>query len=294
MVATGATFAILNLFDYYSHHQSMMFVQLRCKKLLERNVITKIIFILTYSIFIAVAFSQSSDKINANKVKSNDSDPQAIRIADEVMNALGGKENWDNTHYISWNFFGKRFHVWDKWNGNLRLQEKDLIVLINLNTQTGRTWQNADEVTDADSLSKILQHAYAAWINDSYWMFMPYKLKDPGVILHYKGEGVTTDGKSADILQLTFEDVGLTPNNKYHVYVEKKSNLVIQFDYFQNANDDKPTIQAPWKDWKKYGNIMLSDDRGDRKMTDIAVFDKLPEVVFSDPEPVDIYKLIKK
>lgn len=255
----------------------------------------KTIFIVTFFILAASAFSQSSGKSGSDDGQSNHPDLQAVRIADEVMNALGGKENWANTHYVSWKFFGKRFHIWDKWSGNLRLQEKDLIVLMNVNTKTGRAWQHSQEVTDPDSLNKILQHAYAAWVNDSYWMFMPFKLRDPGVILQYEGEGLTLNGEPADILQLTFGNVGLTPQNKYHVYVDKKSNLVIQFDYFQNASDDKPTIQAPWKDWKKYGNIMLSDDRGkNRQMTDVAVFDKLPENVFSDPEPINFLELTSK
>ena len=40
------------------------------------------------------------------------SDPKAISIADEVMTAMGGRKNWNNTRYITWNFFGARlvFH----------------------------------------------------------------------------------------------------------------------------------------------------------------------------------------
>lgn len=251
----------------------------------------KIIVILTLFILAVGALSQSLDN---DEVKSNASDTNAVEIANQVIQALGGIENWDNTRYICWNHFGRRFHIWDKWKGNLRFEENDLVALFNLNSRIGRAWQNGTEITDPDSLAKKLEYAYAAWINDSYWMFMPYKLKDPGVTLAYKGEGATLEGDSADILQLTFQNVGLTPQNKYHVYVDKKSHLVLQWDYFEYADNEKPTIQGPWKNWKRYGNILLSDDRGNRNMTDIAVFDKLPEEVFTDPKPINMSQLIKK
>jgi hypothetical protein len=230
----------------------------------------------------------------AQEINIQESDPKAIQIANKVLDALGGKENWDNTHYICWNFFGRRLHIWDKWSGDLRFEKDNLIVLMNLNTHTGQAWVNGEEITQPDSLKKKLDNTYAYWINDSYWMFMPYKLKDPGVNLKYIGEGTTLKGVTADILQLTFENVGLTPQNKYHVYVDKKSKLVNQFDYFRNASDEKPKIQAPWKNWKQYGNILLSDDRGEnRKMTDVAVIDFLPDWVFKNPERVDLDDLIK-
>ncbi len=62
-----------------------------------------------------------------------DSDPEAIRIADQVMEALGGRKNWDKTRYLKWNFFGKRRHTWDRYTGNYRLEAGNLLVLMNLN-----------------------------------------------------------------------------------------------------------------------------------------------------------------
>ncbi|MEZ5331564.1 MAG: hypothetical protein R2991_05830 [Thermoanaerobaculia bacterium] len=51
---------------------------------------------------------------------------------------------------------------------------------------------------------------------------MPYKLEDPGVTLHYLGERPMLDGRPAEVLELTFEGVGRTPQNKYHVYVAEE------------------------------------------------------------------------
>jgi len=216
-----------------------------------------------------------------------DSDAKAITIADEVMAKLGGRENWDNTRYIKWRFFGRRLHVWDKWTGNIRVEAKDMVLLMNLNTKSGRAWKAGVEITNSDSLAKPLQYGYEAWVNDSYWMFMPFKLKDSGVTLKYVGEGKTAEGTAADMVELTFHQVGVTPENKYRVYVDKQTRLIGQWDYYENAAQEKPDMSSPWKNWQRYGKILLSDDRGRGKHTEIAVFDRLPDSVFQDPAPVD-------
>ena len=50
------------------------------------------------------------------------SDPEAVEIADRVMLAMGGRKNWDNTHYVCWEFFGRRHLIWDKWSGDVRIE----------------------------------------------------------------------------------------------------------------------------------------------------------------------------
>src|SRR5215210_239467 len=63
------------------------------------------------------------------------SDAKAMEIADEVMKAQGGRKNWDDTHYIAWNFFGNRKLIWDKYTGNVRVEnvKDDTKILVNVN-----------------------------------------------------------------------------------------------------------------------------------------------------------------
>lgn len=226
------------------------------------------------------------------------SDPEAVAIADQVMERLGGRQAWDRTRYVTWNFFGRRRHVWDKHTGDVRIEgverngDKPYIILMNLHTKQGRAWSEGEEITDPAALAAMLDTGESVWINDSYWLFMPYKLKDSGVTLKYLGEDTMMDGRSAEVLQLTFAEVGRTPENKYRVYVARDSGLVEQWDYFPNAGDDEPRFQSPWHNWQRYGEILLSDDRGDSDHTDIAVFSQLPEEIFLSPEPVDWQALI--
>jgi hypothetical protein len=49
------------------------------------------------------------------------------------------------------------------------------------------------------------------------------KLQDPGVNLTYVKTEQLPNGTTADILQLTFNAVGVTPENKYWLYVDKEA-----------------------------------------------------------------------
>lgn len=210
------------------------------------------------------------------------SDPKALKLADKVMKAMGGQKNYDKTRHIIWNFFGSRIITWDKWTGNVRidgLRDKS-VSLININTDTGKIFRNGAEVTHPDSVAKYVKRAKGAWINDSYWLVMPYKLKDNGVILKYLGTEQTLEKKDAEVIQLTFKNVGNTPENKYKVYIDPTTNLVVQWAYFPKFTDEKPAFTMPWRDYQKFGKILLSGDRGERKLTDIKVFQTLPDAVY--------------
>ena len=214
------------------------------------------------------------------------------------MAAMGGRAAWDHTRYLVWRFFGDRLHIWDRFTGRERQEFTDRktgkrqLVLINLQTKQGQIFSDGREVTDAAKRTAALQHAVEQWINDSYWLLMPYKLKDSGVTLHYKGPGVTAEGQPADILVLTFAGVGVTPQNKYDVYVAKPSGLVEQWAYYEKSTDPRPEFQSPWQHWQRYGQILLSGDRGKiGTLTELAVLGEVPDSVFTQPAPVDLQQL---
>ena len=257
--------------------------------LLADYPILSLIFILLFT-----SCQQTSDPKEENAAmpgfNSAGSDARAIQIADEVMKAQGGRKNWDDTHFITWNFFGARKLLWDKFSGNVRVDylKNDTHILVNVNNGKGSVFQNGAEVTQADSLEKYLQEGKEAWINDSYWLVMPFKLKDSGVTLKYLGEDTTANGKKADVLNLSFKGVGVTPDNGYKVYVDKESRLITQWAFFRNAGNDKPDFMTPWNNYQNYGKIKLSGDRGDKKITDIQVMDQVPESAFTSFEPVHL------
>jgi len=200
------------------------------------------------------------------------------------MERLGGRTAWDATRYLTWRFFGGRRHVWDKCTGDHRFEDGELIVLSNLHDRHGRAWQADVEILDLDTLAAKLDKAYASWINDSYWLVMPYKLKDSGVTLTYHGECMTEDGLPAHIVELTFHGVGLTPQNRSQVWVDIDNSLVRQWSFYRESTDTEPRFIMPWANWQPYGPIWLNDDFGRRRHTKIRVLEQVTEGLFTNPK----------
>lgn len=206
------------------------------------------------------------------------SDDRAIAIADSVMEAMGGRKNWDNAKVIHWSFFGRRTHTWNKETGRDRIITADssLIIDFNIETKEGSVFKNGEEITQPDSVKKYLNKGYEMWANDSYWLLMPFKLKDSGVTLRYAGLDTTQTGEPAYKLKLTFDKVGVTPENMYYVYVDTSDYMVRQWAYFPKAEMDTPRFILPWKDYQNYGGIMLSGNRGADTLSHISVMNSWP------------------
>ncbi len=67
-------------------------------------------------------------------------------------------------------------------------------------------------------------------------------------------------GDTWDKVRLTFDSVGLTPKDKYWVFVNRKTGLVDRWDFVLKG-EAKPPSSFAWKNWKAYGKVMLADDR---------------------------------
>jgi len=245
------------------------------------------LFILTTMISLCFLYgcgetqTKKIDNINTNPPAQGfnlkASDKQAIELADQAMVAMGGRKAYDETRYLSWNFFGSRKHVWDKNTGDVFIDNiRDKYQLkMNINDMTGSMIRDGKNITNKDSLDKYIKYGKEAWINDSYWLVMPFKLKDSGVTLKYVARDTTADGRASEKLELTFAEVGVTPENKYHVYIDDETKLVTQWDFFNSYEDKKPEFSTPWADYKDFGSIKLSGNRGQGSLTDISASETL-------------------
>ncbi len=216
---------------------------------------------------------------------STNSDDKAIAIADQVVEAVGGRQNWEATRLIKWNFFGSRKLAWDKQTGDVRIDylKEDLTILLNIHTMEGKAMRN-DTLFTKDHLehNSLMKKGKSVWINDAYWLVLPFKLKDTGVTLKHMGTDNSQAGELSEVLQLTYKNVGKTPDNKYLVYVDQETNLINQWDYYPSYTDTVPRFQIPWKDYRSHGAILLSGDRGKNKLTEIDVQAEIPEGLFTD------------
>lgn len=206
--------------------------------------------------------------LTATAIFAQSNDKKANAIVKEMLTAMGGTKNYNNTHFIQWDFVNRTLS-WDKWTGDVRVENPSAnqVILLNINTLKGKVYENGALVKEEKKANYLLDTAKNWWINDSYWLVMPWKLQDPGVNLSYVKSEQLFDGTMTDILQLTFSAVGVTPENKYWIYVDKEKHLITQWAYYQNYNDTEPKFLKPWNNYQKAGNILLSFDRPNENVT---------------------------
>ena len=154
-----------------------------------------------------------------------ESDAKAAKLAEAVFKASGGY-NWPRVKAIKFTFtveqggktLLKAAHHWNIRSNTDTVSWGEKTITVDLKNPG----------TDADAKA-----AYARWVNDSYWLLMPLKLKDPGVKLAYKGQQ-TIEKKSYEVLNLSFAGGGLTPGDQYNIYIDPVTNLVMHWDYLPN------------------------------------------------------------
>jgi hypothetical protein len=207
----------------------------------------------------------------ATSARASEPDPKAIEVAERVMAKLGGEEAWKATRFLKFDFaveregktLMRRSHTWDRHTGRYRVgatdeKGRDVVVLMSLWTKDGRAWVGG-EAASGEDLAGLLESAYAWWVNDTYWLLMPFKLRDEGVSLEYAGLEAKQSG-TWDKLLLTFQGVGLTPKDRYWVFVNRKTGLVDRWEYVLKGEDSAPT-PWDWSGWTEHGDILLASER---------------------------------
>ena len=192
-------------------------------------------------------------------------DPRALRIADQVMKALGGQQKWDALPGLRWSFGAvindtirsHRRHAWNKHRGWHRVGYKNaagdsFCIIHKVGTSEGRAWVNGNAI-EGDSLQKLITRGMRIWTNDTYWMLMPYKMRDPGVNLVWDSEK-QRDGRTYDVLSMTFGKVGQTPGDHYWVYVNRANTRVELWDMVLEG-DKPPAVTYSWADWVESGGL---------------------------------------
>jgi len=200
-------------------------------------------------------------------------DPRAAAIAAKMDDAMGGMKAWESVPYVRFDFViykdGKeaaRFrHWWDKKRGIDRVEGPDdkgrmVAAIVNLPNRTGRSFTAGLPDRDSSEVAAQVQNGYERWVNDSYWLMMPFKVRDPGTILKYGGTRKGPKGEEWEVLEITFDKgVGLTPGDHYWLYVNRKSHLMDKWEMLLQSMDPKgPPSSATWEDWTKAGPVRIA------------------------------------
>jgi hypothetical protein len=227
----------------------------------------------------------------ASGAETADSDKKAVAIADQVMKALGGEKQWNDLEGIRWSFGSEvgdtvkslRRHSWDKHTGWHRVEGKNraglpFVFIENINdSTTGMAWMSGTPI-EGDSLHKLMKTAKRMWTNDTYWMLMPYKLRDPGVRLNYEGKAKVGD-VDYDKVALSFDHVGQTPGDRYWIYVNPKNHRIERWDYLLEG-DQPPAQTITWEGWQESHGLWFPTAH---RRDNLNVFTRDVEAVASFP-----------
>lgn len=231
--------------------------------------------------------------ILATLLTTSDGDEKAARVADELMEALGGHENWEQARFIRYTYVRrnrKPSFTWDRWLGRLRIESRNkngipFVILMNLNSRQGKVYLDGRPLRGED-LSKYLQQGVQMWKSSSYWFLMPFKWHDPGVHLAYAGED-ELEGNMYDIVHLTFDD-GRDPGDQYWGYVNRETHLMDRWKFKLHAGFEG---EYEWTRWHRYGGLRVPTQRvgGDEviRFEDIHIGDSMPDELFTSPDPVE-------
>lgn len=198
-----------------------------------------------------------------------DSDVQ--RVHSRMMEAMDPSGAYQKNRYLAFTWIVQRAdgdpvarsHRWDRWSGDVRVEgptdQGKLVALFNVaDPPAGRIWVDGAEITD-ESRAERLARAHGMHVNDSYWFVMPFKWADPGVTTRFLGDETDDDGNDWQVVELSFEDVGRTPQNVYRAYINPASGLMERWAHFRTA-DANPSYSG-WTQWTEIGGVNFPLDR---------------------------------
>lgn len=221
-------------------------------------------------------------------------DPDVARVHARMMETLAPDNGWERARYLEFDWATAtgtvRSHRWDRWEGEARVEAQvdgeTMIARFNANDPSvGRVWLGGAEL-EGEEAENRLAGAYRSHINDAYWLLMPYKWTDPGVVLRYIGESEGEEGQPWEVVELSFEDgTGLTPQNVYHAFVNMETGLMDRWYHFSNS--EAAPSPSDWTDWRQVGPIQLAEHRrtdGEVRLTfpHLRVETEVPEGAFED------------
>ena len=217
-------------------------------------------------------------------------DAKSLEVAEQLIDALGGRANWDGTQFIKFRFIRGEFDVtltWDKWTGRYRLDGtaddgQPYVVLMNIETGEGAAYVGGRELS-GEANDTLVRQAAQIWKGETYWFLMPFKLRDPGAVLRYEGEE-TVDGATYDVVHVSFDGAGMN-DDQFWAYVNQDTHLMDKwrFRLAQGAEGE-----FWWKNWQRHGPLLLSTlrenaDGATIRMSEIVATNTMPDSVFTTP-----------
>lgn len=198
----------------------------------------------------------------------------AVQIADAYgLQSLGQVDAIRYTFHIDAPTLKfSRSWVWEPNTGRVSYDGKD-----KAGNPVKVTYSRAQLATQSPLVKDEIEFAF---LNDQYWLVLPFHLIwDTGAKVEDTGMHKLPAGKgSARRVVMTYPaQGGFTPGDVWELFVGSDNR--IREIVYRRGGDAKPTVIAPWKDYRKAGPLLFSlDHPGTSKgkparvwFTDVAV-----------------------
>lgn len=197
------------------------------------------------------------------------SDVRSLRVSARIHDRLGG-EALDQTALLGFDFVVydegrellRRSHLWDRRTNDyrVRLPRREggpCTVWFDLDAPEYGEARCARHPVSQEEEADLLEAAWGAFINDTWWLLMPFKWEDPGVDLTWIGR--ERSGKTHwDVVLLEFsEGTGLTPGDRYWAYVDRRTGRMDKWEMLLEGSEGDPK-PVYWTGWEEHGGVLLS------------------------------------
>jgi hypothetical protein len=240
---------------------------------------------------------------------------QADSVAMRLYEAHGGPAAWPAAPYLRFDFGFEQDgqtrvaakHLWNRQTGDYRLEwgpspDSQYVAIFNVNAfgeaasesapAAGQVYLNGAPVDSAAHATRM-QQAHQRFVNDTYWLLAPLKVFDPGVNRSYLAD--SSDAQH-DVIQLSFGEVGITPGDRYWLYVNTETGRLDRWAFnLESMPDDAPARAFDWTDYQSFetpgGTVHLAARKPSVGGSGALVFPTLdipsevPAAMFSSAEP---------
>lgn len=199
-------------------------------------MIKKIFKFLLYTLLFVISIGIAGYFIMDKPVPDGTMGNDAELLADEMLKALN-KTGYDSLEFIEFTFAGVHHYQWDKMDNTVRVKWGEQDIFINLSN-------------DVQSYNLLELKAYEYFINDSFWLTAPFKVRDKGVMRS------TVDVSNGRGLLLTYTSGGVTPGDSY-LWIIDSRGFPLAWRLW-TSNIPLGGVELSWEGWEKENGVWFS------------------------------------